>query len=166
MVEHRGLWAALGVALLTVGLGGLISRKIADEVANPPVTFQWLDGISALCWICVAVGLVAAYLVAAGIRRTDKRREGLNRRLERGNQLLVTVRQEADEAKAPTLEAEVDAWATEVHAWLASEIPDSTGRFLNEAGHGVQFTVSGREQLSRIGNWLERRLARLREVQP
>jgi hypothetical protein len=65
--------------------------------------------------------------------------------VETGNELLYKVRAERDNTKAGDLSTEVSNWATEVYTWLDGNLPEFAPYFLNDAGHGVQFSISGRE---------------------
>lgn len=158
------MWTAFAVALTTVGVAAFLGYLVAVESAEPPRDVEWLGAPVLLSGLCIVVGLGMMGAILRSLHGERRIRTRINNLLTEGIRLLRDVRSEQDQTKIPTFEHRADEWGDRVYKTLQQDVPQYSALFLVEAYSGTQFSVSGRKQQSLIGNWLERRTARLAEI--
>ena len=129
MPERRNLIGAAAIAILGLGLGGLLSYVVALGVNGKP--FAW-DSAPTICSLAaIFVGSVLGVTVLWRFHVVQRDRLQLDQLMRRGNELLADC-QDA-EAVTDAVEDDCNAWADTVIQWLHDHHPHYEGYFQNRA---------------------------------
>ena len=131
--DHRGMWTALSLALISIGLGGLVALRVGATLVNHPVN---LVSTERLCAVVTGVGgAIFIFLIPVHFRLRQLKRkiaditaEGII--LLRDSQLIP----DDDELGVDDLEVRLNNWRLNAAEWLRKYDYQSAVHFENDAG--------------------------------
>jgi hypothetical protein len=162
--EHRGMLTAVGVALLTVGVTGLVSLLVVN--ASTKNGLNDATGIVWACWVLIWVASLCLWLVWISLRHERDLDGKLARYVVQGGQLLDQSWGigEDDEDAVNAFEQAVSDWTIEVaKAIFPYSVPKAV-HFRNQYGQLIAIAFNGTTGIKAAQLQLDTRLTRLGEI--
>jgi len=168
VIDHKGLVGALGIALVTVGLGGYVSLRVGHSISGHPL--HDAGHVADLCLTTMWVGVALLGLVIVSAVDRFYARLALSKLFAEGMRLKTEVRKlpvDMDDVTQKDISSRVDDWEKRAAASVAKRWPvESLMHWHNEEAKLLTSTASlGHYPLKA---WYEveidTRLARLVEI--
>ena len=161
--DHRGMWTALGVALISIGLVGLVALRVGATLVNHPVnpvSDEWL------CTVVTGVGgAIFIILIPLFVRLRRVKRKIAEITLEgiillRDSKLIP----DDDEFGIDELAGRFNNWRINAAEWLRKYDYPSAVHFENDAGLVALQELHGTTGASWCQCEIDVRLGRLAEL--
>jgi len=161
--DHRGMWTALSLALISIGLGGLVALRVGATLVNHPVN---LGSTERLCAVVTGVGgaifisLIPVFFRLRQVKRkiADITAEGII--LLRDSKLIP----DDDELGVDDLAVRFNNWRLNAAEWLRKYDYPSAVHFENDAGLVAVQELHGTAGASWCQCEIDVRLERLAEL--
>ncbi|MDR3649724.1 MAG: hypothetical protein P4L20_11575 [Acidimicrobiales bacterium] len=161
--HHRNMWTALGVVLVSIGLGGLVALRVGATLVSHPVH---LVSTEKFCAAVTGIGgaiLVALLPVFLRLRRVKRKIAEIT---AEGTILLRDAKliPDDDELGVDELADRFNSWRIDAAEWLRKHDYPSAIHFENEAGLVTVQELHGTRGASWCQCEIDVRLGRLAEL--
>ncbi len=163
--EHRSFWTAVGITLLTIGLGGAISLQIAGLFATDDKHLHWYSPLSLICIALVVGGAVMLFRVLTEILRLRTIKKVLSSKTVAGQELFHQLRVIPDDSEeVPGLKQQAIVWIAETGTWIGVWLPEFEGHFGNVSGLLIREQLQLTSERNVVLVSLETHLERIGEI--
>ena len=166
MTENRGLFIALGVALVSIGLGGYVSLRVGETLSSHASAGT---GISSIClWVAVAGAIILIALQGVFAHRWYVKRTFFII-TGKGHILYLKAKdydpsKDADFAQLKNLLAEYDSWRDASTVWMVRHNRNAAAQFANQSGLLLLQGIVGGQGANQVLVLIDTRLTRLNEI--
>ena len=166
VAEHRGLLTALGVAMVTIGLGGIVSLQVGKALADRRLS--GVEGVELLCVGIIVVGIAILGTVLWSLKSLREFNQQLGIFVAEGGMLLHDSWgiEDDDEEKTAAFQERVADWVADVARYLGRRDIAKAAHFRNDAGQILVVLLYGSRGMNGQRVELETRLMRLGELMP
>jgi hypothetical protein len=130
VADRRNLIGALGVAVIVLGGGTLLSYMVALGAQNKPI--HWTSLVPVVAYGVIALGSASAVGVLAAFHTVVIQRKKLDQFSLKGSFILADLSSPVTgHAQAVNAPKRAEVWSNEVKVWLREELPHWEGHFRN-----------------------------------
>ena len=161
--DHRGMWTALSVTLISIGLGGLVALRVGATLVNHPVN---VASTERLCALVSGVGAAIFIILIPVFFRLREVKQKIAEITAEGIILLRDSKliSDEDELGIDELAVRFNNWRINAAEWLRKYDYPSAVHFENEAGLTAVQELLGTTGASWCQCEIDVRLERLAEL--